>query len=419
MAAVAEHLRERGWGGPTVSYRLRDWLVSRQRYWGAPIPIVYCERCGTVPLPERDLPVLLPEDAAFRPTGESPLRYHVGFLHTTCPQCGGPAQRETDTLDTFVCSCWYLYRYASPHYGDGPFDPDKGRYWLPVDQYTGGAEHAVMHLLYARFFAKAMRDLGVIDFGEPFVRLYNQGIILGEDGEKMSKSRGNVVNPDDYVSTLGADTVRAYLMFIGPWEQGGSWNSRGIGGISRWLNRVWSLALEPSPAASTAPSADEVQALRRLTHQTIKRVAHDIERFRFNTMLAALMEFTNELTRLRATAAVDGAAWRDAVDSLLLMLAPSVPHFAEELWERTGHAYSIHQQPFPTHDEALAAEETVELVVQVNGRLRATLVVPVSIGEAEATALALANERVRAHVGDQPIRRIVYVPRRLVNVVVE
>ena len=249
IEAVSEYLEEKGWGKRTVSYKLRDWLISRQRYWGAPIPMIYCDKCGIVPVPEKDLPVLLPEDAEFRPTGESPLKYNEKFVNTTCPKCGGPAKRETDTMDTFMCSSWYFLRYSSPHYAKAAFDPDKVKYWLPVDIYTGGAEHAVMHLLYARFFTKAIRDMGLVDFGEPFTKLFNQGIIIAGK-QKMSKSRGNVVNPDAYVAELGADTVRAYLMFIGPWEQGGEWDDSGISGISRWLNRVWNLALEGYDAAA-------------------------------------------------------------------------------------------------------------------------------------------------------------------------
>ncbi|MBC7224953.1 MAG: class I tRNA ligase family protein, partial [Anaerolineae bacterium] len=288
---VTEWLEEQGMGEFAVNYRLHDWLISRQRYWGAPIPIIYCERCGIVPVPEEDLPVLLPEDVDFRPTGESPLKYHEGFRRTTCPQCGGPAERETDTMDTFVCSSWYQYRYVSPDYDEGPFDPEKGKYWLPVDQYTGGIEHATMHLLYTRFFTKAMRDLGLVDFDEPMLRLFNQGTILGEDGEKMSKSRGNVVAPDDVVEQYGADTVRAYLMFIGPWDEGGPWNSQGIEGVYRFLNRVWNVVMDERPAPKEKPTEDEIRALRRATHQTIKKVTEDMEAFKFNTMLSALMAF--------------------------------------------------------------------------------------------------------------------------------
>jgi leucyl-tRNA synthetase len=416
MAAVSKHLEERGWGGPAVSYRLRDWLLSRQRYWGAPIPIVYCDQCGTVPVPEDDLPVLLPEDAEFKPTGESPLAGHQGFVNTTCPKCRGPAKRETDTMDTFVCSSWYLFRYADPHNPERPVSRELSRRWLPVDQYTGGAEHAVMHLLYARFFTKAARDLGVVEFDEPFLRLFNQGTIIAGKA-KMSKSRGNVVAPDEYVARQGADAVRLYLMFIGPWEHGGEWDDSGLAGVSRWLNRVWNLVLTP---ASTSGKSDpkDVRELRRLTHKTTRRVGEDIERFRFNTMVAALMEYTNYLTRLKEAGPVDEAAWQEAMDTLMLLLAPSAPHLAEELWQRSGHPYSIHNQSWPQWDAELAAEEQITLVVQVNGKRRDRIQVPIDIGEEQARELALGSEKVKAHIDGKQIQRVIYVPGRLVNVVV-
>jgi len=416
--AISDFMEANGYGRRTESYRLRDWLISRQRYWGAPIPIVYCPTCGTVPVPESDLPVLLPEDAEFKPTGESPLKYCESFVNTTCPQCRGPASRETDTMDTFICSNWYFLRYTSPDYDRGPFDPEKLAYWMPVDQYTGGAEHATMHLLYARFFNKAIRDLGLVSFDEPFTRLFNQGTIVMER-QKMSKSRGNVVNPDEYVARLGADTVRGYLMFVGPWEQGGGWDDSGISGIWRWLNRVWNLILEEQRGTDLPRMDREAEnELRHQTHKTIRRVTEDLEKFRFNTMLAGLMEFTNYLSKLKDERGVAGSAWQDAVDKLMLLLAPTAPHMAEELWERTGHAYSIHNQSFPSWDEKLVAEEEVTLVIQVNGKLRDRVSVPVSITESEARELALSRERVRAHIDGKQIKNVIYVPGRLVNVVV-
>jgi len=413
--AVVRYGEERGFARATVTYRLRDWLIGRQRYWGTPIPIIYCPKCGTVPVPEEDLPVLLPEDAEFLPTGESPLKFHAGFLNVKCPQCGEDAQRETDTIDTFVDSSWYQYRYLSPHYDEGPFDPSK-RDWLPVHQYTGGIEHATMHLMYFRFFTKAMRDLGLVDFDEPAIRLFNQGLILGPDGEKMSKSRGNVVNPDDYVSTLGADTFRCYLMFIGPWSEGGPYRPEGIEGISRWLNRVWSLALEPPVFRSSDEAA--TRELERQRHHTIKAVSDDLDGFRFNTMLARLMEYTNYLGRVREAGSVGRTAWAEAVEALLLLVAPSAPHIAEELWERTGRPYSVHTQAWPAWDEALARAETYTLVVQVNGKLRDRIEVPADISEAQARELALASPKVRAHTEGRAVERVFFVPRRLVNVVV-
>ncbi|MBI4496371.1 MAG: leucine--tRNA ligase [Chloroflexi bacterium] len=415
---VAEYLEQQGWGRRTVSYRLRDWLISRQRYWGTPIPIIYCPECGTVPVPEQDLPVLLPEDAEFRPTGESPLKYHEGFVHTTCPQCGRPATRETDTMDTFVDSSWYQLRYTSPHQQDGPFDRDLAQRWTPVDQYTGGAEHATMHLLYARFFEKAVRDLGLVDHNEPYLRLFNQGQILGPDGQRMSKSRGNVIAPDDQVQRYGADAFRASLMFLGPWDQGGPFSTAGVSGISRWINRVWGLVLDTWDAPPGEPAPAAVTELRRWTHRTIKGVTEDIEQFRFNTLISKLMEFTNYLSDVREGPLPGAPAWREALEAMMLLLAPVTPHLAEELWTRTGHPYSVHTQSWPRWEEALTQEESFTLVIQVNGRVRDRVQVPVSITAEQVRALALGNERVRAHLDGQEPKDVIYVPGRLVNVVV-
>ncbi|MQF48859.1 leucine--tRNA ligase [SAR202 cluster bacterium AC-647-N09_OGT_505m] len=415
---IADHIEGQGWGHRTISYRLRDWLISRQRYWGTPIPVIYCEQCGMVPVPEEDLPVLLPEDAKFRPTGESPLKFHTEFLNISCPNCHGPAQRETDTMDTFVDSSWYHLRYASPHYDQGPFDPTAVKEWLPVDQYTGGAEHAVMHLMYARFFNKALRDLGLVDFDEPYLRLFNQGTIIA-DHRKMSKSRGNVITPDPYVLELGADVVRTYLMFLGPWEQGGDWSDAGINGMARWLNRVWDLSNRDTAALGDKPSEDEaIRSLLRMTHKTIKKVEDDGERFKFNTALAYMMEFTNYLNKTWEEGNVDPATWRDAIEKLLLLLAPIAPHITEELWERTGHDYSIHNQLLPKWDEELARDQEITLVVQVNGRVRDRIQVPTDIRDDEAKRLALESHRVQPHLEGKEIRKVIYVPNRLVNLVV-
>jgi leucyl-tRNA synthetase len=409
-------LEEKGWGKKTVSYRLRDWLISRQRYWGAPIPIVYCDKCGIVPVPEEDLPVLLPPDAEFKPTGESPLKYCESFINTTCPRCSGPARREVDTMDTFMCSSWYFLRYSSLKSDDAPFDAEKLRYWLPVDLYTGGAEHAVLHLLYSRFFIKALRDMGLIDFGEPFIRLFNQGIIIYHGG-KMSKSKGNVIAPDEYVAELGADAVRGYLMFVGPWGLGGEWNDSGIIGISRWLNRVWSL-VEVGYSSKLVKSEEENQ-LRHVIHKTTKKVTEDLGKFHFNTMLASLMEFSNYLSKIKEEGTVSASLWEEAISYFLLLLAPSAPHLAEELWVRSGHSYSIHNQFCPKFTEELAREEQITLAIQVNGRLRDRLVVSASISENQAKELALGRERVRAYTNGKASRRIIYVPGRLVNIVTE
>ena len=345
MDKIADHVEALGLGGRAVNYRMRDWLISRQRYWGTPIPIVYCGSCGEVPVPESDLPVLLPDDAEFLPTGDSPLARHGDFVNTTCPQCGGPAKRETDTMDTFVDSSWYFLRYASPSYDDGPFDPVAAGEWNPVDQYTGGVEHAVMHLLYARFFVKAMRDLGLVDFDEPFVRLVNQGTIVF-NSQKMSKSRGNVIAPDDYVEDVGADVVRTYLMFMGPWEQGGDWNDNGINGMARWTNRVWELCQkDPDELGDGMPDEAAVGSLRRALHKTIRKVSDDVERFKFNTGIAAMMEFSNTLNQVWQAENVDANVWRESIRGLVLMMAPITPFLAEELWNHVDGEYSVHQQP--------------------------------------------------------------------------
>jgi leucyl-tRNA synthetase len=415
--AVVQYGEERGFARGTVTYRLRDWLISRQRYWGTPIPIIYCPKDGTVPVPEADLPVLLPEDSEFLPTGESPLKRDERFRRVTCPVCGGEAERETDTMDTFVDSSWYQYRYLSPHNAEQPFDPGMVR-WLPVDQYTGGIEHATMHLLYTRFFTKAMRDMGLLPFGEPMTRLMNQGIVLGPDSQKMSKSRGNVVNPDDYIDSVGADAFRCYLMFIGPWSEGGPYRPQGMEGITRWLNRVWTLMQAPY-AAPDQPDAEATRTLRRTVHKTIRAVTDDLDGFRFNTMLARLMELTNALREAYDRRAVAREAMTEGIESLLLMLAPAAPHLAEELWTGSGRPYSIHQQSWPACDPDLARDEEVTVVVQINGKVRDKLAVPAGASEEQIRELALASDRVQGHLNGGAIARVIVVPGRLVNVVMK
>lgn len=401
-------LEEEKIGTGQVRYRLHDWLISRQRYWGAPIPIIYCNKCGTVPVPEENLPVLLPEDVDFMPTGESPLKYHEGFRQTSCPECNGQAEREIDTMDTFVDSSWYWFRYVNPDYEKGFMDPHRAGYWLPVDQYVGGVEHATLHLLYSRFFTKALHDMGYVDHDEPFLRLFNQGLILGEDGEKMSKSRGNVVDPAEYVSTHGVDVFRTFLMFIGPWSRGGPWSTQGIRGVARFYQRVWDLIMEPSPKVAGVATEDQVAELHRKVHQTIRKVNQDVDRFEFNTAVAALMEFVGYLIGAKETTLTQTDAWTEAIRSLVLLLAPLGPHIAEELWEQLGYEYSVHRQAWPEYDEALAAEETFTLVVQVNGKLRDKLEVPVSITEDEAKELALQSEKVKRHMNDLPPKHVIY-----------
>lgn len=417
--AIAIDLEKKDWGSRTVSFRIRDWLISRQRYWGTPIPMVYCDSCGVVPVPEADLPVLLPQDADFTPTGESPLAANEDFVKTTCPKCGAAARRETDTMDTFMDSSWYMMRYLDPHNAKDPSNPKLLQKWMTVDQYTGGAEHAVMHLLYSRFFTKGMHDMGLVEYDEPFLRLFNQGVILGADHDKMSKSKGNVVNPDDFVGTLGADAVRCFLMFIGPWDQGGPWSDVGINGTARWLNRVWDIvARDASSLDTAATNAEMVRDTNRLLHQTVRKCHSDLDRFRFNTAIAALMELTNHLNKVWADSSVDSKTWDGCTEKLLLMLAPMAPHMTEELWEMKGHPYSIHQQDFPTWDDDLAAEDVITLVLQVNGKVRDKIEVSANIEESEAQALAMASPKIQGFVAGKSVVKSVYVPGRLVNVVV-
>ncbi len=409
-------LEGQGIGERKVNYRLRDWLISRQRYWGAPIPILYCERDGVVPVPEHDLPVELPYDVQFLPTGQSPLALSEEFVNATCPRCQGPARRETDTMDTFMCSSWYFMRYVDPQNPEAPFSSAAAQAWLPVDQYTGGSEHATMHLLYARFFYKVARDMGLVPGDEPFTRYYSQGQILGPDGRRMSKSRGNVVAPDDQVERWGADTFRAYLMFLGPWDQGGPYDVDGIVGVFRWLSRVWAVVTDP-PALVDAP--DAARDLRITTHSALKKVGEDYDAKRFNTAIAAMMELTNALQRLRDQGQADRATWYEAVRLLLLMAAPACPHIAEELWERVGGTYSVHQQSWPDFDPALTVRDTVEIAAQVNGKVRARILVPAEASEEAAREAALADEHLASQVTGKQVVRVVYVPGRLVNFVVK
>jgi leucyl-tRNA synthetase len=448
ITAITAHLAERGLGVPAVTYKIRDWLVSRQRYWGAPIPIVYCDVHGPQPVPESELPVLLPPDVDFASTGVSPLQSHAEFLAATCPVGGEPARRETDTMDTFVDSSWYYLRYTSPHNAEAAWDADAMRHWMPVNLYTGGAEHAVLHLLYSRFFVKALRDMGHLAFDEPFTALRNQGQILGADHHRMSKSRGNVVNPDDLVARYGADTVRLFLMFIGPWDQGGPWSATGIEGVSRFLARVWNQAqpgaveersvpttLTPGmPGAGLTggvpgaggPSGEDIlgeveastRAIRRVTHQAIQAVTKDYAALHFNTALSELMALSNAVGEAAAAGAAD-VAIEEAIDTLLLLLAPLAPHLTEELWERRGHPYSIHRQAWPQADPTVAADELIELPVQVDGKLRDRLLVSPETPPAEIERLALASEKVQAYLDGRPPARVVQIPGRLVNVVTE
>jgi leucyl-tRNA synthetase len=417
VGKTTQYLQEKGNGGPAVNYRLRDWLISRQRYWGAPIPIINCPRCGYVAVPEADLPVLLPDDVEWRPTGESPLKLHPTWKNTSCPECGGPAERETDTMDTFMCSSWYHLRYLSPHYNKWPFDQKEYDYWMPVDTYTGGVEHATMHLIYTRFFHKACRDLGITRGPEPMLQLRNQGQILGPDGQRMSKSRGNVVDPDEQVRRYGADTVRAYLMFGYRWTEGGPWSDENIQGIVRWVHRVWNLVLEILDARAESENGELERGLHRKVHQTIRQVSHDLENFEFNTVISALMELTNELYTAREAGLAGSAVFKDAIEHLLLLMAPAMPHLAEELWSRLGKPYSIHNQSWPKFDPHAAREKEITLVVQVNGKVRDRIIVLAEIVEEDAKQKALASETVQRFLEGKEVKDIIVVPGRLVNIV--
>jgi leucyl-tRNA synthetase len=417
IARVTRYIEEQGIGKFAVNYRLRDWLISRQRYWGAPIPIVYCPTDGMVPVPEDQLPVWLPENVQFKSTGESPLRYEPEFLNTTCPVCGGPATREADTMDTFIDSSWYYLRYADPHNDKEAWSPEKLRKWLPVDQYVGGVEHAILHLLYSRFFVKALHDMGHLNFDEPFQRLFHQGMVLGSDGQKMSKSRGNVEAPDQYVEKYGADSVRCYMMFIGPFEAGGSFKAENLEGIWRFLNRVWNLVTEnwTNNPSNTEDSASK--AIERLRHKTIKRVTEDVSNFRFNTALAALMECNNAMIKQQNDPVSRSVAYRRTLETMMQLLAPFAPHITEELWHQTGHTESIHTTMWPEYSEDLTQDETFTLVVQVNGKVRERMEVAADISEDEVRKLALGNERVQSFIGDATVKKIIYIPGRLINIV--
>ncbi len=487
VRAVTEWLRDQGTGDFAINYKLRDWLISRQRYWGTPIPIVHCDHCGEVPVPEDELPVLLPHLDQIDPQqlgGRSPLESAEDWVKVNCPKCGGAARRETDTLGGFACSSWYFLRFCSPDRHDQAFDPDAIRRWMPVDLYVGGAEHSVMHLLYARFWTKALRDAGVVDLTEPFKALRHQGIMLAQGGwvdeaalridsqggarlgaadgadayehpesahpfrrfplearfeltgeraqrngqalvefrvTRMSKSWRNVVSPDDVAAAAGGDALRCYILFIGPFDRTLPWSEQGRVGVSRWLGRIWNVVLD-QPVGDTErrrAAYDDVEVeLRRRLHQTIRRVSQDIDALKFNTMIAALMEFTNFLVEVGDEELRARPIWTETIETFLVLLAPSAVFMSEELWERTGHAESIHLQSWPEWDPELAADETFTLVVQVNGKVRDRIEAPVTIDEAGARELALASERAQAHLNGRQVRKVFYREGRLINLVV-
>jgi leucyl-tRNA synthetase len=420
-------LVERGLGEGKVNYRLRDWGISRQRYWGAPIPIVYCPTCGTVPEKPENLPVVLPRNVQITGKGGSPLADVPAFVNTPCPKCGGPGRRETDTMDTFVESSWYFLRYCSPKFETGMADPDAVHYWMPVDQYIGGIEHAILHLLYARFYTKVVRDLGLFKVDEPFQRLFTQGMVI-KDGAKMSKSKGNVVSPDDFIANYGADTARVFELFAAPPEKDLEWSDQGVEGAFRFLNRVWRFVQthRPAPGPSPAPPADlsaAGRALRRVVHETIRRVTDDIEEFHFNTAISALHELVNAMYAFAPESAERMAAEErrallgEAIDTLLLLLAPFAPHLVEELWAQGGRPESVFRASWPTPDPSALEREAVQIVVQVDGRVRSRLAVPPDTAAAALEAQALADAKVRPWVETRAVERVVVVPGRLVNIV--
>ncbi|HJQ08076.1 MAG TPA: leucine--tRNA ligase [Candidatus Saccharimonadales bacterium] len=422
---IKDHMVKEGFGEQVHSYRIRDWLISRQRYWGAPIPMIHCQTCGTQPVPEEQLPVVLPEMESYEPAGDgrSPLARVPEFVQAACPKCGGKAERETDTMDGFACSSWYFLRFADPHNADEPFNATQVKYWLPVDDYIGGAEHAVMHLLYARMWTKVMQDAGLIDFGEPFQTLRNHGMILAPDGAKMSKSKGNTIEPDGLIEQgYGADAIRIMELFIGPWNQSANWSVEGMGGSFRFLQRIWALAQDIIGNAEDDRDHVERQdtELKRAIHRAIKRVSNDLNDMGFNTAIATLMETLNELYRLRATVPMrlHGDTWRWAVETVLQLLAPFAPHITDELWEQLGHSTSIHISAWPAHDEKYLVSDTMTIVVQVNGKVRAQLELPADAGEEQAIAAAKANEKVAGYLANKGLKKSIYVPKKLVSFVV-
>ncbi|MFQ6103795.1 MAG: leucine--tRNA ligase [Candidatus Glassbacteria bacterium] len=424
--AIVEELRQRGLAEFKVNYKLRDWLISRQRYWGAPIPIIYCDSCGEVPVCEEDLPVLLPEDVDFTPAGDgkSPLARCEGFINTKCPSCGSEARRESDTMDTFVCSSWYFLRYLSPTLGEAPFDSEIARRWLPVDQYVGGAEHAVMHLLYARFITMVLHDLGLIHFEEPFLRLRHQGTITNQ-GAKMSKSRGNVVNPEQFIEKYGSDTFRMYLMFMGSYEEGGDWDDSGINGIHRFLGRVWRLFLKFKPSFGEGtdfegkPKCDVDREVLRILHHTIKSVTFDLENFEFNTAISRMMELVNGLYKYtQENETYNVALLGEALKKLNILIAPFAPHFAEELWQICGGKRSVFFETWPSYSEEFLVQDEITIAVQVNGKLRSELRVMRDLDDDSVVKSALEIEKIRGIIGKKPLRRAVVVKNRIVNLVV-
>jgi len=420
---------EKGFGKPTVTFRIKDWGVSRQRYWGTPIPMVYCDKDGIVPVAEKDLPVILPDNVPITLAGGSPLASVPEFLNTTCPKCGGPARRETDTMDTFVDSSWYFYRYADAHNSSAPFDPAKIAYWFPIDQYIGGVEHAILHLIYSRFWTKFMRDMGLVKNDEPVARLFTQGMVI-KDGAKMSKSLGNVVSPDEMVARYGADATRMYSLFAAPPDRDLDWQESGIEGIQRFLSRVYRFYVRTCGAdipvrqsnsdnSSLSPAA---RAIQRKLHQTIKRVTTDFQgRWHFNTCIAAIMELVNDVYSAedaRAAGELPSSLIAEVQCNIALLLAPMAPYLAHELWEMAGQTTNLLKAPWPKYDPALAAEDEIEIPVQVNGKLRGLVVVAAAATNEQIEQTALADEKVKAAIAGKQVLKVIVVPKKLVNIVV-
>jgi leucyl-tRNA synthetase len=425
--AILEKLTSVGAGEKRVNYRLRDWLVSRQRYWGAPIPIIHCPECGEIAVPEKDLPVLLPYNVEFAPDGKSPLAKSAEFMNTVCPRCGKPALRDPDTLDTFVCSSWYYLRYPDSKNFEKPFDTDIINKMLPVDKYVGGSEHACMHLLYARFFTKALRDMGYLNFDEPFASLVHQGIILGPDGNRMSKSKGNVVSPDEYIKKYGADIFRLYLMFGFSYTEGGPWNDDGIKAVARFVDRVEKIVIKAygendgkvsEENESQLNFGENEKQLNFIRHNTIKELNTDLDSFNFNTAIARLMELTNAMYKYDAQEVKNAALFKECAKDLMLLIAPLAPHFAEELWEITGNAFSIFNNSYPQYDENTLKEKEVEIAVQINGKLRARINVATGIKEDALKEIIFKNKEITAYIQGKTIKKFISVPDKLVNIVI-
>lgn len=425
MSAIIDKAEREGFGKRKVNYRLRDWLISRQRYWGAPIPVIYCPHCGEQLVPEKDLPVMLPEDVKFEQGSVSPLAQSESFVNCTCPKCGGPAKRETDTMDTFICSSWYYLRYTDPHNDNKPFDKEKVDYWAPVDQYIGGIEHAILHLLYSRFFTKVLRDAGLLSFDEPFKNLLTQGMVL-KDGSKMSKSVGNVVSPEEIIGKYGADTARLFILFAAPVDRDLDWSDQGVEGAYRFLGRVWRILMHFEDGIKAGKTGYDIKALtadekafRRVLHQTIKKVTEDVrDRFMFNTAISSIMELVNAFYGFQDKE-MNAGLLRETADALLKLLAPFAPHITEELWHELGGEDSVHMQRWPEYDEEALKVDEIEIVCQVNGKVKSRLTIPAGASREEMQEMALADEKIKSLTAGKTVVKVIAVPKKLVNIVVK